>query len=473
MIFYRHFRAKVDGFVVEMEQQASSWSTSCTASAARSGRDELPRGTPQGGSGDQPDPDDRRAAGHPDLPDGHHDLLQVRRAADQPADGRRREADRPPERDQRRRQTPPASTRSTASRCRSTTSRRSARRMRAAAGGLKDPIVVINADANATHQSVIHVMEAARLAGLLAHFLRHADADEVAAVRRRAIRGRELPRAALVSLDAGSRRCSRRSRSSSAPRSACAALTYRAGWRRTERLPVPVIVVGNHRRGRHRQDAARRCGSPQRCGPGGFRPAIVSRGYGGANDRPREVADRRRRRPLRRRAAAARASGAACRCGSDATARRPPARGSPPTPIATCVICDDGLQHYALARDFEIAVEDERGYGNGLLLPAGPLREPPSRQVDATVVNGAPARSGAFAMRLRAGRLPRGARSAPHGRRGRAARASACMRSRGSAIRRGSSPRSRRSGSRSRRTRSPTTTRSRPATSISRTATPS
>jgi biopolymer transport protein ExbD len=38
--------------------------------------------------------------------------------------------------------------------------------MRAAAGGMKDPIVVINADATASHQAVIHVMEAARLAGL-------------------------------------------------------------------------------------------------------------------------------------------------------------------------------------------------------------------------------------------------------------------------------------------------------------------
>jgi len=47
------------------------------------------------------------------------------------------------------------------------------------------------------------------------------------------------------------------------------------------------------------------------------------------------------------------------------------------------------MQHYRLQRDFEIAVEDERGFGNGLLLPAGPLREPAGRRVDATVVNGA------------------------------------------------------------------------------------
>ncbi len=46
-----------------------------------------------------------------------------------------------------------------------------------------------------------------------------------------------------------------------------------------------------------------------------------------------------------------------------------------------CVICDDGLQHYRLYRDFELLVIDaDRRFGNGLMLPAGPLREPLSRQ---------------------------------------------------------------------------------------------
>lgn len=55
-------------------------------------------------------------------------------------------------------------------------------------------------------------------------------------------------------------------------------------------------------------------------------------------------------------------------------------------------ISDDGLQHYAMARSMEIVVVDgERGLGNGLCLPAGPLREPVARlcEVDAVVVNGA------------------------------------------------------------------------------------
>ena len=72
------------------------------------------------------------------------------------------------------------------------------------------------------------------------------------------------------------------------------------------------------------------------------------------------------------------------------------------------IVSDDGLQHYALARDIEIAVVDgERRFGNALPLPAGPMREPASRldRVDAIVVNGGeaaaiPGSARKFPMRL-------------------------------------------------------------------------
>ena len=77
-------------------------------------------------------------------------------------------------------------------------------------------------------------------------------------------------------------------------------------------------------------------------------------------------------------------------------------------PDIDVVLCDDGLQHYRLARDVELAVFDGRGAGNGWLLPAGPLREPLPRlsEVDAVICNGVadprvPIDVRRFAMHLR------------------------------------------------------------------------
>ncbi|TNC95454.1 MAG: tetraacyldisaccharide 4'-kinase [Gallionellaceae bacterium] len=72
-------------------------------------------------------------------------------------------------------------------------------------------------------------------------------------------------------------------------------------------------------------------------------------------------------------------------------------------PECDIILSDDGLQHYRLHRDAEIAVIDgARRFGNGLLLPAGPLREPVSRlhDVDAIVVNGGDAQENEFGMSL-------------------------------------------------------------------------
>ncbi|MCU6435549.1 tetraacyldisaccharide 4'-kinase [Undibacterium sp. Jales W-56] len=82
-------------------------------------------------------------------------------------------------------------------------------------------------------------------------------------------------------------------------------------------------------------------------------------------------------------------------------------------PEVNVIISDDGLQHYALARDVEIVLFDQRGVGNGWLLPAGPLREPVQRRRDFTVVNlpadaplpalGVPADAPVLRMQLLAG----------------------------------------------------------------------
>ena len=59
-------------------------------------------------------------------------------------------------------------------------------------------------------------------------------------------------------------------------------------------------------------------------------------------------------------------------------------------PATDVIVCDDGLQHLALARDIEICVFNDQGTGNGFLLPAGPLREPWPRAVDLVVHAGSP-----------------------------------------------------------------------------------
>ena len=149
---------------------------------------------------------------------------------------------------------------------------------------------------------------------------------------------------------------------------------YSRGLLASERFQIPVIVVGNVVAGgagktplvmalvRHLKSQ-------------GLQVGVISRGYGRSGGRSLEVTlqtsvyeagdepvliVRSTGAPVfvaRRRADAMRALQAAY-------------------PAIAVVVCDDGLQHYALQRDIEIAVFDDRGVGNGWLLPAGPLREP-------------------------------------------------------------------------------------------------
>ena len=180
---------------------------------------------------------------------------------------------------------------------------------------------------------------------------------------------------------------------------------YTHGVLRTGHLPVPVIVVGNVTVGGTGKTPLvlwLAAFLQQR----GMQPAIVSRGYGAPETTPRPVAPTSA--PARfgdEPVLLAQRSGCPVWVGRDRVAAAHALLAAHPS--TDVIISDDGLQHYRLARDIEIAVVDgTRGLGNGLMLPAGPLREPASRlaTVDAVVVNGggavADAWPGALTMRL-------------------------------------------------------------------------
>lgn len=169
-------------------------------------------------------------------------------------------------------------------------------------------------------------------------------------------------------------------------------------------FPVPIIVVGNITVGGTGK-------TPlviwliEQLREAGYHPGVVSRGFGGkqtavhlvqAQDSASEVGDepllivQRTAVPLvigRQRNAAIAHLLAQTDC--------------------NLVIADDGLQHYRMQRDLEIAVLDgARRFGNGYCLPAGPLREPPQRlqECDFVVTNGT-AKSGEYAMQMQGSKL--------------------------------------------------------------------
>jgi tetraacyldisaccharide 4'-kinase len=176
---------------------------------------------------------------------------------------------------------------------------------------------------------------------------------------------------------------------------------YRAGILRSTRLTVPVIVIGNLSvggTGKTPLTIALAEGLRER----GYTPGVVSRGYGGtqklpllldASAEPSQVGDE---------PCLIRTSGVPVAVGRN----RPAAAKLLIDAGCDIVIADDGLQHYALARDLEICVIDGvRRFGNGRLLPAGPLREPMSRlqKVDYRVCNGGAVAPGDIAMELHGG----------------------------------------------------------------------
>jgi tetraacyldisaccharide 4'-kinase len=151
-------------------------------------------------------------------------------------------------------------------------------------------------------------------------------------------------------------------------------LLYRIGWLRTQRLPVPVVVVGNLIVGGAGKTPTV-IAVVTLLRKHGFHPGVISRGHGRHADRivdvrvdtpPGDSGDE----PLLLRIRL----GVPVVVGRDrVAAAHELLRLHPDTDV---IVSDDGLQHLRLARDAQVLVFDSRGVGNGWLLPAGPLREP-------------------------------------------------------------------------------------------------
>ena len=178
-------------------------------------------------------------------------------------------------------------------------------------------------------------------------------------------------------------------------------LLFRGGLFPSVKLPVPVIIIGNISVGGTGKTPLTLWLTEQLIAHG-WHPGIISRGFGGSNSTPQAVQynsdpavagdepvlmAQRKLCPVwisRDRPAAAQALLNA-------------------HPECDVILSDDGLQHYRLQRDVEIVMIDgARCFGNGFLLPAGPLREMPSRlrEVDAVVMNGGKAAENEYLMQL-------------------------------------------------------------------------
>lgn len=176
---------------------------------------------------------------------------------------------------------------------------------------------------------------------------------------------------------------------------------YRLGIFKTVHLPVPVIVVGNITVGGTGKTPLV-IWLAEQLAQAGFKPGIISRGYGGKSDGPMPVTGHSDPaiagdEPVM----IAGRTAAPVWVGQDRAATGMALLKA--HPACDVIISDDGLQHYRLARDAEIVVIDgQRRFGNGRLLPAGPLRESIRRlaSVDAVVSNGVSSDEGFIEMQL-------------------------------------------------------------------------
>ncbi|MGV3344844.1 tetraacyldisaccharide 4'-kinase [Enterobacteriaceae bacterium LUAb1] len=190
--------------------------------------------------------------------------------------------------------------------------------------------------------------------------------------------------------------------------SSCIRFSYQRGWRKRWKAPVPVVVVGNLTAGGNGKTPVV-IWLVEQLQARGLRVGVVSRGYGGksphyplfltesmtpdiAGDEPVLIYQRT----------------------GVPVAVAPKRVDAVQMLLSACeldvIIADDGLQHYALARDIEIVVVDGiRRFGNGWWLPAGPMRERAGRlkTVDAVIVNGGTPAPGEIAVSLQPGQFVR------------------------------------------------------------------
>lgn len=179
-------------------------------------------------------------------------------------------------------------------------------------------------------------------------------------------------------------------------------ITYKLHILQSYKVAVPVIVVGNINVGGTGKTPLV-IWLAERLAETGLQPGIISRGYGathlqmptavGRQSNPAMVGDE----PV----LLAGRTGCPVWVGQDRVAVAQALLKAHPK--CNIIISDDGLQHYRMQRDVEIAVVDaSRGFGNGWVLPAGPLRERVARlsSVDAIVSNGGHIYPGDFAMSL-------------------------------------------------------------------------
>ena len=174
-------------------------------------------------------------------------------------------------------------------------------------------------------------------------------------------------------------------------------LAYRLGWLRSAHPGIPVVVVGNVVAGGAGKTPTT-IALVQHLRRLGLQVGVVSRGHGRSSRNTCEVLDHSAAaevgdEPLLIR----QRTGAPVWVGASRLEAAHALRQAHPE--VQLLVCDDGLQHLALQRDLEICVMDERGTGNGWLLPAGPLREPWPRAVDLLLYTDGQHRPGAHSAR--------------------------------------------------------------------------